>query len=334
MLATRTSTRPPVLEAPVRNHYFYGKLLDVYHFEMETQYHNAKRWLLNRLVTGYGVVCGLDVTPGAETNEIWIEPGVALDKWGREIIVDQRTGPIAIPDRFLEPDEGDEGDDEDEEHGEDEDDEDRSVTGHSATSQEGYDDRRRRHRHDASQPQHDDPPSRRRRRDDDKDHGHGDADEPHHDHDHGHHHRGHWLQVRICYLECETDPTPVFAGDCDTAQPCAPGTIRERFKVEFERGRHPYPDPDCLAPDVFPGDRLDYAALARYVTESCPDVPADPCIVLANIRLAGDRGGHACDRDNIDITVRPIVYGNDLLFKLMLSDEAADRESRNYRAKG
>jgi len=39
----------------VRNRYFYGKLLDVFHFELEQNYLNAKRWLLTRLVTGYGV---------------------------------------------------------------------------------------------------------------------------------------------------------------------------------------------------------------------------------------------------------------------------------------
>ena len=79
MLTTRT---PPGLETPVRNRYFYGKLLDVEQFELETRYLNAKRWLLNRLVTGYGVVCGLDVLPGDEPNELWIGPGVAIDKLG------------------------------------------------------------------------------------------------------------------------------------------------------------------------------------------------------------------------------------------------------------
>ena len=37
------------LRAPVRNNYFYGKLLDVFHLEMEQEYFNAKRHLLNRL---------------------------------------------------------------------------------------------------------------------------------------------------------------------------------------------------------------------------------------------------------------------------------------------
>ena len=58
------------LQTAVRNRYFYMKLLDVYHFELETNYLNDKRWLLNRLVFGYGVVCGLDVKCGPDDNTI------------------------------------------------------------------------------------------------------------------------------------------------------------------------------------------------------------------------------------------------------------------------
>ncbi len=42
-----------------RNRYFYGKLLTVRDFEVEQRYHSGKRALLNRLVHGAGVVCGL-----------------------------------------------------------------------------------------------------------------------------------------------------------------------------------------------------------------------------------------------------------------------------------
>lgn len=77
-----------LLSTPERNHFFYGKLMDVDQFEKETRYFNEKRWLLNRLVLGRGVVCGLKVQflPG-KPGWIVIEPGVALDGWGREIIV-------------------------------------------------------------------------------------------------------------------------------------------------------------------------------------------------------------------------------------------------------
>lgn len=74
------------LTSPVRNRYFYGKLLDVYHFQMEQNYHNCKRWLLNRLGLGAGVLCGLEVAL-TDAGEVAVGPGVAIDPYGREIIV-------------------------------------------------------------------------------------------------------------------------------------------------------------------------------------------------------------------------------------------------------
>jgi hypothetical protein len=73
------------LHPPTRNNYFYGKLLDVQHFTLEQRYGNNKRWLLNRLGFGSGVICGLrlDVIDG----QLILQPGVAIDAYGREIIV-------------------------------------------------------------------------------------------------------------------------------------------------------------------------------------------------------------------------------------------------------
>ncbi len=101
--ATESPMKTTDLETPIRNHYFYGQLLDVYHFELETNYFNAKRRLLNRLVSGYGVVCGLDVRCGPKDDTIIITPGVAIDKWGREIIVPKETEPIVIPAELIPP---------------------------------------------------------------------------------------------------------------------------------------------------------------------------------------------------------------------------------------
>jgi hypothetical protein len=75
------------LEKPKRNRYFYGKLLDVYHFEMEQTYFNSKRWLLNRFVTGPGVVCGLDVELTPDRQGVIVQPGLAIDRCGHEVIV-------------------------------------------------------------------------------------------------------------------------------------------------------------------------------------------------------------------------------------------------------
>src|SRR5512136_2899485 len=75
------------LLAPERNHYYYGKLLDEHSLQMEQDYVNRKRWLLNRLGLGAGVLCGLEVTASADGKQLRISPGVAIDALGREIIV-------------------------------------------------------------------------------------------------------------------------------------------------------------------------------------------------------------------------------------------------------
>src|SRR5919109_1439798 len=85
--------KPAEFFIPVRNRYFYGKLLDVFHFELESDYMNAKRWLLNRAVTGWGVVCGLDVKLAEEGRAIVVTPGIAPYSWGREIVVSADSHP-------------------------------------------------------------------------------------------------------------------------------------------------------------------------------------------------------------------------------------------------
>lgn len=79
------------LIAPQRNHYFYGKLLDERSLLDEQRYLNQKRWMLNRLSLGKGVLCGLTVT--WTDDRIGISPGVAIDGCGREIVVPE---PVTI----------------------------------------------------------------------------------------------------------------------------------------------------------------------------------------------------------------------------------------------
>ena len=85
---------PTVLAAPQRNQYFYGKLLDATHLQMEQQYFNSKRWLTNLLLQGAGVVAGLAVVPAVNGTRLALQPGVALDGWGREIIVSTLSVPF------------------------------------------------------------------------------------------------------------------------------------------------------------------------------------------------------------------------------------------------
>ncbi|MCU0526264.1 MAG: hypothetical protein MUF72_15715 [Elainella sp. Prado103] len=82
------------LTTPTRNQFFYGKLMDVFHFQLETTYQNRKRWLLNRLNLGFGVVCGLTVVPTNDNQHVQVAAGVAIDKLGREMIVPVASPPI------------------------------------------------------------------------------------------------------------------------------------------------------------------------------------------------------------------------------------------------
>jgi hypothetical protein len=103
-ITEKSPAQPVALRIPDpqrRNKFFYGKLMDAYHFELETKYLNAKRWLLNGFVSGTGVVCGLDVKEGKQDNEIIITAGLAIDKWGREIMVPVPTPSIPIPAKLI-----------------------------------------------------------------------------------------------------------------------------------------------------------------------------------------------------------------------------------------
>jgi hypothetical protein len=70
-----------------RNAYYKGKLLTEKDFELEQHYHNVKRQLINKTLYGSGVVTGLRVVQLDKEN-ICIEPGIAFDIEGREIIVE------------------------------------------------------------------------------------------------------------------------------------------------------------------------------------------------------------------------------------------------------
>lgn len=76
-----------------RNNYFYGKLLTAEDFENEQEYFVKKHRLINRLIHGVGILCGLKVIrKGPEAmdlldSQIRITRGIALDACGREIVV-------------------------------------------------------------------------------------------------------------------------------------------------------------------------------------------------------------------------------------------------------
>ncbi|MCG5212179.1 hypothetical protein [Streptosporangium sp. KLBMP 9127] len=252
------------LATPRRNRFFHGKMMDVYHFEMETAYGIAMRRMLNRLVSGGGVVCGLDVVRGADPCTIKVTAGVAIDGWGREIVVPADSAPIALPAALIDRVCGD-GD-------------------------------------QCADPAEEEPATGERRavRRADERRGHDDA----------------WVTVTLCYQECESDPVTVLAGDCSTTTAaCAPGAVREQYHIGFEPGRADPIEVSCRFPDILRQGEIDYGALARWVTRSCPDVPRDPCIPLANLRL--DCDSEDCRIDDVDIEIRPIVFGNAILFDML-----------------
>lgn len=255
----RRESKPPAdLKTPVRNRYFYGKLLDVMHLEMEQEYFNSKRAMVNRLVIGPGVVCGLDVQLTDDNKGVIVLPGVAIDRCGREIVVTKSTDPIDLPPLppFSSPDQNDD--------------------------QKRY------------QPKHD---------------HHGYCEDE-------------YAHVLVCYRECDSDPVRAVAGDCESVAICTPGAVREKYEVMIKDGYAP--ERKSNFPDVIEGRRISYAAIADYVTRGCRALPDDCCVPLANIRLRYSDNEWVPEPD---ISIRPIVYNNRLLFDLIRSlveSEAAE----------
>lgn len=82
-----------------RNRYFPGKQLVTRDMEAEQKYFNNKRRLQNRFLHGFGVVSGLTVTAVEQADDtskkssvsVAIEPGMAIDGMGREIVVAEQV---------------------------------------------------------------------------------------------------------------------------------------------------------------------------------------------------------------------------------------------------
>lgn len=256
---------------PVRNRYFYGKLLDVFHFELEQNYFNAKRWMLNRLVSGYGVICGLNVQLGSDNQSVIVTPGIAIDRCGHEIIVCQNSEPQPLPPPPQTPtnpppqSQGTPGAGSQVESA--------PGTGpwpNRPTGQQGWD-------------------------------------------------CGKFVHVSLCYHECQSDPVPAMGGDCDVQFVCAPGAIRERYRIAIDDGRVSPARTTSRITDIIVNGTVNYVALANYVTsQNCQNPCPDCCIPLANVRIP-DPGQSYDPNKSIDISVRPICYTNDLLYEMILA---------------
>ncbi len=91
---TLKSCLPCGLHVPVRNYYFDGKLLVARDFTDEQDYHRGLRHLHNQMLHGTGTVCGLKVIQHPQEScrreNLVIEPGMALDCCGQELILAAR----------------------------------------------------------------------------------------------------------------------------------------------------------------------------------------------------------------------------------------------------
>ncbi|HUS12419.1 MAG TPA: hypothetical protein VMZ30_18270 [Pyrinomonadaceae bacterium] len=268
----RSDDRVPAdLKVPVRNRYFYGKLLDVQQLELEQEYFNAKRWLLNRLVTGPGVVCGLRVELTDDRESVIVRPGLAIDRCGHEILVTGPSRPVPLPPR---------------------------PTYDSNKTQKGYQGRAVQQKRYKTDTEHE---------------RHNYCQIP-------------FAHVLLCYHECESDPVPAMAGDCEAVALCASGSIREQYRIEVKPG-FATPRRSAFPTDIVEDGEINYARLVDYVTNSCRRLPDDCCLPLANIELMEVDDGWSPDIDN---GIRPIVYTNRLLFHLidsLVRGDEAEEES-------
>jgi hypothetical protein len=138
-----------------------------------------------------------------------------------------------------------------------------------------------------------------------------------------------WVHLVICYRERRTDPEPVLAGGCDPDERCAPGAVREDYELVVRPGTAPEISVDCRIPHLIKGNNVNYRALAEWVSAPC-DEPSECCVTLANIHRPVT-GGRVEPAD-IDISVRPIVFGADVLWQLVLAlthDPSARRNGKN-----
>ncbi len=80
-------------EALERARFFRGKVLTLEDLELTQQYFRERFKRHNRSLHGFGIVSGLNVT--VNSGQIAVEPGLALDCEGNELVID--TGQSIVP---------------------------------------------------------------------------------------------------------------------------------------------------------------------------------------------------------------------------------------------
>lgn len=148
-----------------RNNYFCGKLMVDRDFRADQHYHMGKQRMHNAYLHGWGTVCGLTVEPhpNCPNLRVRVNPGLAVDCWGREIFVSQPVDVVL------------------ESYGREED-----GTGGTGTGTEKPGE----------------------------------------------------LFICLRYMECETEPVPVFLDECGCSEACEPNRIRETFLIDVFTKEH------------------------------------------------------------------------------------------------
>jgi hypothetical protein len=85
-----------------RPRFFAGRLLTSGDFVEEQEYHLGKHRHHLQMLHGSGIVHGLQVEAGTGGETIRVQPGLAIDRHGREIYVDAEVT-FAVPSDFLSP---------------------------------------------------------------------------------------------------------------------------------------------------------------------------------------------------------------------------------------
>ncbi|MEO7752063.1 MAG: hypothetical protein ABIS35_01480 [Terracoccus sp.] len=73
------------IDEPSRINFFAGRLVTAEDLTSEQSSSRERQWRHNRLLHGFGVVTGLEVT--VEDDSIVVSPGLAIDPLGREVVL-------------------------------------------------------------------------------------------------------------------------------------------------------------------------------------------------------------------------------------------------------
>lgn len=83
------------LQSLKRLRFFLGQVLTAESFELEQQYFREKLKRHNRILHGFGIVSGLKVS--VQSGQIIVEPGLALDCEGNELVVSSVQTAVIAP---------------------------------------------------------------------------------------------------------------------------------------------------------------------------------------------------------------------------------------------